>query len=166
LAEIRESTILGERRRAREFALQLLFQLDLSPGDAGGAVDAFFRGKKIRAPIAEFAGRLVRGSFEHQGWIDDVLGTISHNWRVARMAVVDRNILRLALYEMLFEHETPPIVVINEAIEIAKKFGNDESGPFINGILDAVRLKIEGGEILPPDAAAAGGVPARVRTSA
>jgi N utilization substance protein B len=87
---------------------------------------------------------------------------MSHHWRVARMAVVDRNILRLALYELVYENATPPIVVINEAIEIAKKFGNEESGPFVNGILDAVRLRIESGEITLP----AGVRASRVKTPA
>jgi len=162
LAEIRESTALGERRRAREYALQLLFQLDLAPDAVDQAIESFWKGKKVRASIVEFAGALVRGAMEHQGWIDSVLGSMSHHWRVARMAVVDRNILRLALYELVYADATPPIVVINEAIEIAKKFGNEESGPFVNGILDAVRLRIESGEITLPAAVKA----SRIKTPA
>jgi N utilization substance protein B len=168
LAEIRETLLLGDRRRARECALQLLFQLDLSPEPVEEALAGYWAARKPRAAVAEYGTRLVRGAMSRRDWIDEVLGAISHHWRVARMAVVDRNILRLALYEMLFERETPPIVVINEAIEIAKKFGNDESGPFINGILDAVRLRVDSGAIrLPEGAAAQPAEPAaRVRSSA
>jgi len=162
LAEIRESSGTGERRRAREYALQLLFQLDLSPEPVDSALDTFWKGKKVKGAIVDFAGLLVRGAIDRQEWIDSVLGSISHHWRVPRMAVVDRNILRLALYELVYETSTPPIVVINEAIEIAKKFGNDESGPFVNGILDAIRLRIESGEITLPAPVAA----PKVRTPA
>ena len=90
MAEIRESTALGERRRAREYALQLLFQLDLAPDAVDQAIESFWKGKKVRASIVEFAGALVRGAMEHQGWIDSVLGSMSHHWRVARMAVVEQ----------------------------------------------------------------------------
>lgn len=166
MAEIRETTAITERRRAREYALQLLFQLDLSPDTTDAAVEGFWKGKKVKESIADFASRLVRGAMRRREWIDGVLGAISHHWRVSRMAVVDRNILRLALYEMIFEVETPPIVIINEAIEIAKKFGNEESGPFINGILDAVRLRIERGEIALPPAGEDSDPPARIRSSA
>jgi N utilization substance protein B len=147
LAELREDSGTGERRRAREYALQLLFQLDISPEPTEEAIEAFWKGKKIRASIIEFATRLVRGAVERREWIDNLLAGASHHWRVARMGVVDRNILRLAIQEMLFERGTPPIVVINEAIEIAKKFATDESGPFINGILDSVRLRVESGDV-------------------
>jgi len=152
LAEILESSGAGERRRAREFALQLLFQLDLSPEPAETAIESFWTGKRIKRAVVDFANDLVRGASEWKDWIDSVLGTSSHHWRVSRMAVVDRNILRLALYEMIVSKRTPPIVVINEAIEIAKKFGNEDSGPFINGILDAVRMRLARGEIESPSA--------------
>jgi len=156
LAEILERTGAGERRRAREFALQLLFQLDLSPEPFEEAIEAFWSGKRVKRPIVEFAGELVRGTSEWRDWIDGVLGTSSHHWRVSRMAVVDRNILRLALFEMIVSKRTPPVVVINEAIEIAKKFGNEDSGPFINGILDAVKARVSRGEIEAPSAGPGG----------
>jgi len=168
LAEIRETSGTGERRRAREYALQLLFQLDLSPEPPGNALLEFWKGKRIKPSVIEFAGVLVKGAMEQVEWLDSVLGSISHHWRVPRMAVVDRNILRIALYELVYENSTPPIVVIDEAIEIAKKFGNEESGPFVNGILDAVRLRIESGEIILPAAAGepATSPPLKVRTPA
>jgi N utilization substance protein B len=165
LAEIRESTAVGERRRARECALQLLYQLDLSPEAVETAIELFWVGKRSRPQVREFTLDLVRGAMERREWIDGVLASISHHWRVSRMAAVDRNILRLALYEMVFLRSTPPIVVINEAIEIAKRFGNDDSGPFINGILDALRLRLERGELSPP-ADAEAPRPSRVRNSA
>lgn len=165
MAEIRESTALSERRRAREYALQILFQIDLSPEPVADALETFFKGKKIKGAIMEFASHLASGAAARKDWIDGVLGNISHHWRVARMAVVDRNILRLAVYELIFERDTPPVVVINEAIEIAKKFGNDESGPFINGILDAVRIRAERGEIEVPDESSSQGQ-TRVRSTA
>lgn len=129
------------------------------------ALETFWGGKRVRKPIVEFASDLVRGTVGRQEEIDGVLATVAHNWRVSRMAVVDRNVLRLALHEMLYGEATPPVVIINEAIEIAKKFGNDDSGPFINGILDAIRLAIDRGEIeRPPDEPSSG--PGRVRNSA
>ncbi len=144
----------GDRRRAREYALQVLFQLDLCPEDAAQALEGFWSTKKASDPIRDYAGRLVQGTRRHLEAIDRLLESQSLHWRIIRMAVVDRNILRMALYEMIMEQDTPAIVVIDEAIEVAKRFGNDESGPFVNGILDAVRVRLEGGEIdLPPELA-------------
>ena len=139
----------GDRRRSREFGLQVLFQLDLSPADPVTALEQFWSGKEVSEPVRAFTERLVQGTMQHRDAIDGILAESATNWRVTRMAVVDRNILRMAIEEMLWCPETPPIVVIDEAIEIAKRFGNDESGPFVNGILDAIRLRIESGS-LPP----------------
>ena len=165
MAEIHEVTHTGERRRAREYALQILSPLDLAPRTPSECLDEFWRGKNVKAAVTGFVRRLVLGAMEHRDSIDGVLTGISHHWRVSRMAVVDRNVLRLALYEMFFEKATPPVVVINEAIEVAKKFGDDESGPFINGILDAVRLRLERNEIDLPGAEAGGPGPS-LRSSA
>jgi len=152
------SRTTGERRRAREYALQLLFQLDLSPESLEQAVESFWTGKKVVGPVREFADLIVRGTMARRAAFDEVLASCALNWRVSRMPVVDRNILRMALYEFLFHPETPCVVVIDEAIEIAKKFGNEDSGPFINGILDAIRIKLEGGALdLPADLAASSG---------
>ena len=143
--------IHGERRRAREYALQLLFQLDLAPQETEHAVGTFWDDKRATDPVMDFSDRLVRGTMKRRDAIDEMIAGSAHNWRVSRMPAVDRNILRLAVYEFLYESETPRVVVIDEAIEIAKKFGNEESGPFINGILDAIRIKLENGEIeVPP----------------
>ncbi len=142
----------GDRRRSREYALQLLFQLDIAPADIESAVEAFWNGKRVTDAVMEFADRLVQGTMTRRDAIDSIIAGCAYNWRLSRMAVVDRNILRMAVYEFLCETDTPRVVVIDEAIEIAKKFGNDESGPFVNGLLDAIRVKLEAGEIaFPPD---------------
>jgi N utilization substance protein B len=159
LAEIREVSPGGERRKGREHALQILYQMDLSPSPIDECLEGFWGGRQSRAGMKAFAEKLVRGVMERREWLDGVLGGISHHWRLPRMAVVDRNVLRLALFEMIFEPATPRIVVINEAIDIAKKFGDDESGPFINGILDAVRLRLERNEIPRPDDESGGSEP-------
>lgn len=151
MAEIREITPTGERRRGREYALQILYQQDLAPVEIGECLEAFWEGRQVKSAIKEFTARLVRGVMENRERLDGILTGISHHWRLPRMAVVDRNVLRLALYEMTLQGETPPVVVINEAIEVAKKFGDDDSGPFINGILDAVRIRMERNELPLPN---------------
>ena len=142
---------VGDRRRSREYALQLLFQLDLAPEETDEAVDAFWNGKRVTDGVREFAEQIVAGTMARREAIDAMVASCALHWRVSRMAVVDRNILRMSVYEFLCEPDTPRIVVIDEAIEIAKKFGNDESGPFINGVLDALRLKLESGELAVPE---------------
>jgi len=148
------SRSVGERRRAREYALQLLFQLDLSPEGSTKAtevaVEEFWSGKKVVGTVRAFAEEIVLGTMGRLASFDVVLTSSAINWRVSRMPVVDRNILRMAIFEFLFHPETPRVVVIDEAIEIAKKFGNEESGPFINGILDSIRMKLEGGDLELP----------------
>jgi len=149
---------VGERRRSREYALQLLFQLDLSPEDLEEVLDAFWEDKNVQDAVRDFAEEIVRGTMACRDAIDEVLASCALNWRVGRMAVVDRNIMRMAIFEFLFQPQTPGVVVIDEAIEIAKKFGNDESGPFINGILDAIRIRLESGQLVIPDGLGAPGV--------
>ena len=138
---------VGERRRAREYALQLLFQLDLSPSALDAAVDAFWADKRVSDGVRAFSEEIVRGTMDCREALDEVLASMTLNWRITRMAVVDRNVLRMALFEFLFQPDTPRVVVIDEAIEVAKKFGNDESGPFINGVLDAIRIRLEQGDL-------------------
>jgi len=148
---------VGERRRSREYALQLLFQMDLAPDDTDIVLQRFWDDKKVSPAIREFAEQIVKGTVEHRDAIDEVISSSALNWRISRMAVVDRNILRMSVYEFIFHAEIPRIVIIDEGIEIAKKFGNDESGPFVNGILDAIRTRLEGGTLrLPPELEGAG----------
>ena len=137
---------MGQRRRARERALQMLFQLDLAGGRPEEMFDAFWEGQETDADGRAFAERLVNGVVAEKARLDRTIAAAAENWRVERMAVVDRNVLRLAVYELLDEPETPPAVVLDEAIEIAKRFGSEQSGGFINGVLDAVRRRIERGE--------------------
>lgn len=113
----------------------------------------FWESQEADAEVRTFAERLVRGVVGARAELDEVIGGSTEHWRLDRMATVDRNVLRLAVWEMMSEPETPPAVVIDEAIEIGKRFGSERSGAFINGILDGVRRRIERGEVPPRRAA-------------
>jgi len=161
---------MGNRREARERAVQFLFQYDLNPPEGlDEALDQFWqtqRGSAIQAedagatwgepvelppPSTEeagmrlFADPLIRGTLEHRVEIDAAIEKHVRNWSLSRMAAVDRNVLRLAVYEMLHREDIPPVVSINEAVDIAKKFSTHDSGKFVNGILDKVK-----GELMRP----------------
>ncbi len=134
----------GTRRKARECALQMLFAADLVNTESAVLTADFWAelgetstDKKTR----EFADNLVSGTREHLEIIDNKIRTRAEHWRIERMAIVDRNVLRLAVYEFLFE-DTPHTVVINEALEIARRFSTFEATQFINGILDAIKLDL------------------------
>ena len=154
----------GKRRTAREMAVQMLYQSDLggSPlphifstfdlADYHGGGDLARQRRRVEDAF-EYAQALVRGTIDHREEIDAMIRGQADNWRLERMPPVDRNILRLAIYEMLYEQDTPKLVVVDEAIELAKKFGGDESGQFVNGILDAVRKGLGGSEETAPDPA-------------
>lgn len=153
------------RREARERAIQFLFQCDLNaPDKLSEELDHFWDSQR-RAAMAQasdgkatwgeqvelpppttaeaelrlFADPLILGTIEHRNEVDAVITKHAKNWDIKRMAAVDRNILRLAIYEMLHRNDIPPVVSINEAVDIAKKFSTDDSGKFVNGILDKVR---------------------------
>ena len=130
---------MGKRRKAREVALQFLYQLDQHGAeDPAPHGDEFWARHPVDADTQSFADALVRGSKQQQGKIDQLLAQYTEHWDLDRMAVVDRNILRMAVYELLWAPNVPPKAVINEAIEIAKKFGTTESSRFINGVLDRI----------------------------
>jgi transcription antitermination factor NusB len=134
---------MRKRRKAREVALQFLYQLELTgAGDPGPHDDEFWARHPVDADTRVFTDGLVRGAKSHQAKIDQVIGQFAEHWDLERMAVVDRNILRLAVYELLFTLDVPPKVAINEAIEIAKKFGTKESSRFINGVLDRIHKEL------------------------
>jgi transcription antitermination protein NusB len=135
---------MGGRRRSRELALQMLYQWDLNK-DPIESVHATFWGlnPEVDLDVREYTEYLSNGAIQHMEAIDVLLASHAEHWRVARMATVDRNILRLATFELLYEKETPPPVVINEALEIARRFSTPESIHFINGILDSIRKKRE-----------------------
>ncbi len=135
---------MGARHRAREYALQMLYQAEASGVPMREVAASFWGGREVvPADVRAFAERLAGGAAGAQQESDALLIGSLENWRLERLAIVDRNILRLAVYEFLHEPETPPIVVIDEAIELARRFGGDDSWQFTNGILDAVRKKLE-----------------------
>ena len=133
---------MKERRAAREWAVQLLFQLDLNPTELDAAFGGFWAKKKASTRARSFTESLVIGVNANLAAIDDKIQRYADNWDLKRMATVDRNILRLAMYEMLFREDIPPIVTINEAVELAKAFSGFQSGKFVNGILDRARKDI------------------------
>ena len=161
---------MGKRREARERAVQFLFQHDLNPpDDLAAALEHFWQsqraaaiaeekgtatwGQPVETPpatadegaVREFADPLIRGTLERRNEIDEQIKSHAKNWDLHRMAVVDRNVLRLAIYEMLHREDIPPVVSINEAVDIAKKFSTQDSGKFVNGILDKIK-----GELMRP----------------
>jgi len=140
---------VGQRRRAREHALQMLFQIDLTGAQPADVFREFWAERPTSDEMRAFSEALVLGVQARRDELDRWIRGSADHWRLERMAVVDRNVLRLALHEMVSDDAPPPAVVIDEAIEIAKKFGGAESGAFINGILDAVRKRVERGEIDP-----------------
>ena len=158
---------MGKRREARERAVQFLFQYDLNPpADLPAALEQFWETQRAAAiaedkgaatwgqpvelppPTADeaavrlFADPLIRGALEHREESDELIKRHAKNWELHRIAAVDRNILRLAIFEMLHRDDIPPVVSINEAVDIAKKFSTQDSGKFVNGILDKVKSEL------------------------
>ena len=129
---------MGARRKARELALQMLYQHDMSGNAPEMIVSTFEDLQKSKPNTREFATRIFKGTVENLTSIDEMIVQQADNWRLSRMAVVDRNIIRMSIYEFLHEKDTPKLVIIDEAIEIAKKFGTQKSSQFINGILDGI----------------------------
>ena len=136
---------MGTRRKARECALQMLFAADVAKTSSGVLTGDYWNElgeEAIDEKTREFASNLVIGTLRDLEKIDDRIRTRAEHWRIERMAIVDRNVLRLAVFEFLFE-ETPHTVVINEALEIARRFSTFEATQFINGILDAIKHDLE-----------------------
>ena len=127
---------MGVRRRGRELALQMLYQHEFAGVDVDTMLVSFDELLQAPETIREFALSLARGVISRLAELDAHLVDQADNWRLERMAAVDRNLLRLALYELLFAADTPPAVVIDEAVEIAKRFGSERSSQFVNGVLD------------------------------
>jgi transcription antitermination protein NusB len=142
----------GKRRQAREIAVQFLFQHDMNGGDFKEAMELFWQTQQdVSAVVKKFAEELIQGCMTNQAGIDEKIQKYAEHWELPRIAAVDRNILRLAIYEMVFREDIPPVVSINEAVDIAKKFSTRDSGAFVNGILDRLR-----GDLLRPARTAAG----------
>jgi N utilization substance protein B len=116
--------------------------MDLSGGSPEDLFPDFWEGLEVPSSVREFAQKLVLGTCNESDRLDEEVARAAENWRMERMATVDRNVLRMATWEMLFDHETPPAVIIDEAIEIARKFGSEDSGAFINGILDSIKNRL------------------------
>jgi transcription antitermination protein NusB len=129
---------MTRRTRAREVVLQLLYQQDQNANMSLEDVRLFLRRRLRDEALEKWGEELYRGAVTHRTAIDERLSAVAENWRIDRMAVVDRNILRLGVYELLYCHETPPSVTINEAVELAKRYGTKDSPAFVNGLLDRV----------------------------
>ncbi|MFN3476519.1 MAG: transcription antitermination factor NusB [Candidatus Methylomirabilales bacterium] len=134
---------MGKRRQARELAVSLLYQLEFHPEDPEEAMKAFWGERPVPSEVKAFADELVRGTLKHKEAIDGLLAEHAEHWSLPRMALVDRNILRMAVYELLFRSDIPAKVTINEAIEIARRYGTEDSWAFINGVLDKLAQPIE-----------------------
>jgi N utilization substance protein B len=130
------------RRKAREIALQVLYGLNFENIDAQKALDLFWSNFVAPKAAKEFAAFLVQGTCEHKEELDKLIAGCSDNWSLGRMSKVDINILRLAVFEFLYCDDIPPKVTLNEAVDLGKTFGSENSGSFINGILDALNLKL------------------------
>ncbi|MBT8357369.1 MAG: transcription antitermination factor NusB [Deltaproteobacteria bacterium] len=134
---------MGNRRRSRELAMQALFFMDVNRNISDEMVDRFCDG--FNPPLSErpFFLELVKGVISTLDKLDSIIERFSKNWRMSRMSPVDRNIMRIAAYEIIFCSDIPSKVSINEAVDIGKKFGTEESGAFINGIIDSIRIAHE-----------------------
>jgi len=134
------------RRRAREAALQMLYQWEVGRSSPGDAILTYWPTRDEQADLPdehrEFANALVRGTAERVEALDRMLAAHTQNWRVERMAVIDRLVLRLSAYELVAEPETPARVIINEALELARSYSGEEAVAFVNGVLDAVRKEL------------------------
>jgi N utilization substance protein B len=146
---------VGARRKARECGLQLLYQLEANvqsaharekavgglegaEGVVGGMLEVFFESFDANERVKSYAEKLVRGVAQHYEQIDALISENSPKWKLERMAMVDRNVLRIATYELLFEQDVPPNVIVDEAIEVARRFGSEKSSAFVNGVVDPI----------------------------
>lgn len=129
---------MGARRRAREIAVQVLYQMEVNPLGPPEALETFWRTTTVSEAVKEFVTRIVEGVHEHLEEIDTLIKKHSEHWRLERIDRVDKGILRMGAFELLFCDDIPRKVALNEAIDIGKKFGTEESGAFINGILDKI----------------------------
>jgi transcription antitermination protein NusB len=133
---------MGSRTKSRELALQMLFQWEVGKHPPAYVLQTFLAGRRLAPDVENFARGLFEGSVEEVSALDGLIAERTEHWRVERMAAIDRNILRLALYELLHHPETPAAVVMNEALELARRFSGEESVEFVNGVLDAIRKSL------------------------
>ncbi|MEK6728208.1 MAG: transcription antitermination factor NusB [Candidatus Omnitrophota bacterium] len=133
---------MRKRTRAREYALQVLYQMDITRDNYSAALDNFWQAhseEEIADEMKSFAIELVKGAADNLEMIDKKISQYAANWKLERMAVVDRNILRMSAFELLFREDIPPKVSINEAVDLAKKYSGSEAGKFVNAILDKIK---------------------------
>lgn len=138
---------MGNRRKSRELAMQALFYMDMSRNDSKELLDRFCESFNPSSETLPFFLKLVKGVMHTRPEVDAIIERFSSNWKLSRMPAVDRNVMRIAVYELLCCPDIPYKVSLNEAIDIGKKFGTEESGAFINGILDSIRMALEKKEI-------------------
>jgi N utilization substance protein B len=138
---------MSSRRRSREMAIQVLYQVDMARSDINEALRLFCEHFKAPDSIRDFAVELANGVDQYREEIDTLIRRFSEHWRLERMSAVDRNILRLAIFELLYRADIPAKVSINEAVDLGKKYGSEDSGSFINGILDRIRVDLEEGTL-------------------
>ncbi|MCU0587215.1 MAG: transcription antitermination factor NusB [Syntrophobacteraceae bacterium] len=134
---------MGRRRLSREVALKILYQIDMTGAAPADVLPVYYEHFDAPPAVRPFAEHLVLGVCSHRGEIDERIVSASEHWRLERMPVVDRNVLRIAVFEMLYCPDIPPKVSINEAIDLAKSYGSEDSGAFINGILDKVLPRVD-----------------------
>ena len=133
---------MHQRRKAREVALQVLYELDVQMIGLGEAIELFWANFEASEEARKFSSLLIEGAWNNREQIDSLISDNSENWTIARMSRVDKSILRMAVYELLFCLDIPPKVTLNEAIDLGKVYGSENSGAFINGILDALYGKL------------------------
>jgi len=134
---------VSSRRKSRELAVQMLFQWDLGGHRPEHVIATFLRGRKLDSDAEAFARALFEGAIREVERLDELIRQHSEHWRLERMPALDRNLVRIALYELLYFPETPPAVVINEALQISRRFSGAESVAFVNGVLDSVRRELQ-----------------------
>jgi transcription antitermination protein NusB len=156
---------MGSRRKARELALQMLFQWEVGGHAPEYVISTFLGARQLDHQVEGFARALFEGTVSEAAELDRALAARSQNWRLERMAAVDRNVLRLALFELRRHPETPPAVVINEALEIARRFSGAEAVEFVNGVLEGVRQTLPASETPPKPPAAPRKTAARKRSA-
>ena len=135
---------MGKRTKARECALQMLYQWDITREPMDRVAGLFWQVRTSTDETRAAAERLARGAQRELPRLDEEITRASHNWRFDRIAAIDKNILRLAVYELMQEPGTPSSVVIDEAVELAKRFSEADSPPFVNGVLDAIKARVRG----------------------
>ncbi len=134
---------MSTRHEVRMWAVQMLFQRDFNHGDLNEALEVFWKERTCSEKLHAFCEELIRGVEEKRTELDAQLQQFADNWDLKRMGGVDRNVMRVALFEMLHRPDIPPVVSINEAVELAKELSSEESGKFVNGILDRIRKDLK-----------------------